>query len=156
MLSHAKLGSADFPLLRNLPASLFSKACFRSRAEYRRHQVSREGVAGRLQNKMILKPCGQHSILVVDDVEHLHQRLPLDGGERTCGQHVCHLFCGAHILNVNTTVQIDPFKSSIRVTTVTSGRASQIGTATCCDHTNDCFVVLKHVKLGWEKNSLEC
>ena len=51
-------------MLRNLPASLSQKPV-RSHAEYCRHQMPRERLAERLQNKMILTNCRQHSMLVV-------------------------------------------------------------------------------------------
>ena len=41
-----------------------SETHLRRRAE--RHRISREGVVERLQNKVMLKRCGQHSNLVVD------------------------------------------------------------------------------------------
>ena len=44
------------------------------------------------------------------NVEQPHQRLPLDGGERASGQHVCQLFCGVHISNGNGTVEIGSLK----------------------------------------------
>ena len=82
-------------------------------------------------------------------VEQPHQRLPLNGCERTFGQHVCQLFCGAHTSNSKSTVQNDAFKKpnpSQHGEFVT--RVSNWDCGLFKDQTDDGFVVLENVKSG--------
>ena len=59
------------------------------------------------------------------NAEQMHQRFQLICSERTFGQYVCQLFCGAHISHGKKTVQIDSSEWPVQVNKQSSSHMPQ-------------------------------
>ena len=77
-----------------------------------------------------------------------HRRLPLNGCERTFGQHVSHVFCCGTHLNGNRFVQNDSFKQPIQVNKMGARSVPQTEASSFHAHANDRLVVLYNVFLN--------